>query len=193
MSTQYKNTYYCTNCQDTSEYPNNITVEVLACASNNEIISNELYNQMLASLESIRVFGDYDTQSIRKPAVNTLSNKNNYTLIYPDYYNSIANAVYTNYTTQNTNDKIYGTYFTNLKNTVLNYKVPDTRYYKTTEECCDYCNYTCQYCTSCVICTTCEDSYQCSSCEGCYGSYCSYCSGECGENCQGYNGAGCGH
>lgn len=181
MSTEIRKNFYCSSCQDTNEY-SNIIITLDSCATSGQFIDEKIYNEMLDSLKSIRVFGEKDTAAIRLPDVANLTNKSQYDFVTLDTYENIRNHVLETLSTKSQFDTIYGTYFEDLQDAVNNYPVPETRYYETTTSCCD-CYGECSCYGESTSCN-CNDicmSYQCSGCEGNYGSGC--CQGAVGS-CQ---------
>lgn len=173
MSTQTVKKYYCTQCETTGEYPNSIAITINACADANEIITPDVYNEIYDSLKSIRDFGDYD-DTTRKPNINNLIKKEVGNIINTDFYNSIANEI-KNGSSHSSGDIIYGTYLVDLQTITQTYKVPNTRYYKTTTDCCG-----CYGECGCYgQCGACYGHYQCTGCEGDYGP--SVCQGAVGS------------
>lgn len=165
MSTQYKQNFYCKTNQDTS-YWSDITINLKTPTTLSELIKPEVYNEMINALKSIHDFGESDTAKKRKPYLdNFIDNKNNLvyknkdTIIDLNYYKNIADTLSAE--SHSKEDNIYGTYFTNLKTIIEKYKVPSTRYYTTTQECCD-CHGECSHCdyspTPCM-CIDCDDIY----------------------------------
>lgn len=127
---------------------------------------------MVARLKKLRNFGESDSKTRKPLNAQNLNNKTIYTNIEPDFYNSIAEKIQDTFIQQNPKDIIYGSYFSELKTAVNNYKIPNTRYWTCRSQgvtsCCD-CYGTC----------SCHGECSCYGQCGCYGT-CS-CHGECGS------------
>ena len=177
MSTQYTDTTptYCSSCQALGEYPGWETT-ITACGAQNQYITNEFFNQAAARLNNLHNFGDYDFAN-RTPTLVYIRKNDNET-IQPDFFNILSQSI----TQSSSNDKssngiIYGTYFTNLKDTINNASISYTRYWichsQNSYDCCD-CHGTCSCYGECT----------------CYGECACYASG-CTGGCQVCNNTEC--
>ena len=177
-SSQTVRSYYCNSCQTLSQY--NADVIIDECALQDEYITDTIWNQMVERLQTLEKFGDYDSDSKRKPInASSIQKKEDYEIITYDDYVKILNSI--EYTQDiGEYNKILGTYSDELKNKISEYKIPTTRYkHITCVECCDDCEYSCQ---GCYTCQGCYNHKPCNSCEvaqNCvsiyYGSGCPSC------------------
>ena len=170
MSTQYTNKTYCSTSQSTSYWK--IPLSLTQNIDQNELITKEVYDQMFASLKAIHDFGDYDSATSRLPNVNDkleLISEENYIDI--DCYNDSAKRIGLSEKAKK-DEIIYGSYFSDLQKSIQEYKLPGTRYYKQSYECCDHCDH-CDHSShrpggGCGSCNMCMDSFDngCSSGQG---------------------------
>lgn len=179
-TTQTGKAFYCTTCQKVGEYDIEKDTPIDNCATQHQYITNELWNQMIKRLQAIESFGSKDTADTRKPKeASELSEKEDWDFInFSDYkklLTSLGDEV-----TLDQHDSILGSYSNDLKEAVLNYQIPSTRYKDTTYQCCDACESSCQGCYTCQNCNT---HNPCGSCnqnsQNCvsiyYGSSCPSC------------------
>lgn len=114
-----------------------VNLSIPSCAIAGEYITPSLYNEMIASLKLIHDYGDYDDYERHPLNVSSLQNKTIESKLDISYYNDIANSINKEIVKQN--DTILGTYFSDLKEAILNYKMPSSRYYNYDDgQCCAY-------------------------------------------------------
>ena len=177
MSVQYRRNFYCNTNQTQAGNGLSSSLDVNTTVKK-AIIKPKDYNEMIRTLKAVHDFGESDTTT-RKPdispftitvnGITILVNKNQFDFIEPDFYNNIYKSLQ-NSRREYQYNIIYGEYFDNLIEQVKNYKIPTTRYYTTTYNCCDChgdcCDHDCcdsDCCDSdcdCGLCISCDD-YAC--------------------------------
>lgn len=166
--------YYCSTCQLGKEYEqiNNKINSLTTCINNYEFITSDFYQKSYALLKEIRDFGSKDSNNPKLPNVDnffTLAIQNlRNELITHNFYDDIINTINNNLNSNKKNEIIYGSYWTNLKTTLQNIKIPNTKYYE--KNCCSCygeCGWYCGSYSSCSCCGT-GSPFTCGEC-GSYG------------------------
>lgn len=138
MSTQYKRA--CATCQTASQW---VTFSTNTCTDVGQVIKKENYNEILAGANAIRTFGyngtasgsyytSTDDGSAEAPNVGSLTNKLSGNSLVTTDYNNLASKLLTSYTAVSSGDTIFGSYWTALKNGLLDFTLEARRYYTTT-------------------------------------------------------------
>lgn len=149
-----------TFCNINGQYvKNNLNISFPNVGTKGSKITPEWKNQVINILKSIYNYGSYGTRNPTLTQINSLDSISSKERITIDDYNEIIAII--GGTKVNKKDKILGTYFSDLENSINNYKLNADR--------CNTCNTGCN--------TTCQASAQCND-------YCNSCNVTCDSACE---------